>query len=92
LSQGAIVSTSLTQNSTIPRPEKARGFVACETEAGMGWCCRWSLRHANANQTNPSKNVAGLDVSHHRRGGEEFFFLDILFHRMTYKIRWLPKS
>jgi hypothetical protein len=41
------------------------------------------------NQThNPSKNVAGLDVSHHTqafaKGRRGVFFLDILFHRTTY--------
>jgi hypothetical protein len=49
---------------------------------------RWNLRPRQRNQTNPSKNVAGLDASHHThafaKGGKEFF-LDILFHRTTYK-------
>ena len=36
---------------------------------------------------NPSKNEVGLDVSHHihvsPEGRGKYFFLDILFHRMS---------
>jgi hypothetical protein len=41
-----------------------------------------------SNETNnPSKNETGLDVSHHihvsPEGRRKYFFLDILFHRMS---------
>src|ERR1700676_440269 len=44
-------------------------------------------------QTNhPSQNEAGLDVSHHihlsLEGREKYFFLDILFHRMSVMAIW----
>jgi hypothetical protein len=48
------------------------------------------LKHAasQSNETNnPSKNETGLDVSHHTHvspeGRGKYFFLDILFHRMS---------
>jgi len=48
-----------------------------------------------SDETNhPSKNEVGLDVSHHihvsPEGRGKYFFLDILFHRMSV-IAWLRK-
>jgi hypothetical protein len=46
-----------------------------------------SVASQSVQTNNPSENETGLDVSHHTHvspeGRAEYFFLDILFHRMS---------
>jgi hypothetical protein len=67
----------------------------------LGLASPWESAASQSDQTNtPSKNEVrnevGLDVSHHarisQRGGEKLFFLDILFHRMSYLAMFTPTT